>query len=292
MADNTVRLVVASSVPPADLRACLLAAFADYLIPIAIPAESWGPWLAQQGVELGESRVAVGGDGQPVALAFVAPRPSLRRWRLAGMGVLPNARGSGVARALLQDLIARAVSAGQSGVELEVFAQNARARALYERQGFAPRHELHGFRATAWNPSGAADERTSAAAGPTPAVQAVTRDEALQWLLEREAALGDLPLQAGPTSLRAREGWQAWRLGDAQVVLLPKGDKAWAVASLVDRSEQQRDAEALLRDVGARLAGMDWIVPQLQREDLGGAALRRLGFKPEPLHQLWMLRVL
>ena len=56
-------------------------------------------------------------------------------WRL-GMGLLPEARGRGVGRRLAQAGITAAVARGAERIELEVFASNARAIALYERLGF------------------------------------------------------------------------------------------------------------------------------------------------------------
>lgn len=57
-------------------------------------------------------------------------------WRL-GMGLLPSVRGRGIGRRLAQAAIASAVEHGAERIELEVFASNARAIALYERLGFA-----------------------------------------------------------------------------------------------------------------------------------------------------------
>ena len=56
-------------------------------------------------------------------------------WRL-GMGVLPAVRGRGVGRRLAEAAIAAARAKGAERIELEVFASNTRAIALYERLGF------------------------------------------------------------------------------------------------------------------------------------------------------------
>jgi len=56
-------------------------------------------------------------------------------WRL-GMGVLPAVRGRGVGRRLAEAAIAAAKAQGAERIELEVFASNTRAIALYERLGF------------------------------------------------------------------------------------------------------------------------------------------------------------
>ncbi len=56
-------------------------------------------------------------------------------WRL-GMGLLPTVRGRGVGRRLAEAAIAAAKAQGAERIELEVFASNTRAIALYEKLGF------------------------------------------------------------------------------------------------------------------------------------------------------------
>ena len=56
-------------------------------------------------------------------------------WRL-GMGLLPAVRGRGVGRRLAETAIAAAKAQGAERIELEVFASNTPAIALYEKLGF------------------------------------------------------------------------------------------------------------------------------------------------------------
>lgn len=56
-----------------------------------------------------------------------------------GMGLLPELRGRGLGRRLLERTLAAARASGLTRVELEVYVSNAAAIALYERCGF--RHE-------------------------------------------------------------------------------------------------------------------------------------------------------
>jgi ribosomal protein S18 acetylase RimI-like enzyme len=53
-----------------------------------------------------------------------------------GMTILPEARGLGGGRALLEAIVAHARERGAHKVELEVWPDNARAIALYESAGF------------------------------------------------------------------------------------------------------------------------------------------------------------
>lgn len=53
-----------------------------------------------------------------------------------GMGVLPEYRGKGIGRQLLQACISKAATKGITRIELEVRADNERAIALYKALGF------------------------------------------------------------------------------------------------------------------------------------------------------------
>ena len=287
-------LVPADQLPPRALHAALVAAFADYVGgPLAMALAQWPDFLARQAVDLRLSRVVLE-RGAPVALAFVAPRPRHARWRLATMGALPAARGGGAAKALLDDLIARAGDAGQAGLELEVFAQNPRALALYEGRGFQRRHPLHGWSA------GTAPALAAAAPADVHPV-AVDRETALAWLDEADERLSELPLQMLPRVLATVGApLHAWHLGSAQVVWTRPAEGPATLLSLVDRVPAQRDAQALVgalwRSLDAasrstRPGGSPCIrVPPLLRPDTGGLALARLGFQRAPLWQWWMAK--
>lgn len=273
-------LISAAEVAPASLHAAFGQAFADYLIgPFQLASAQWPGFLARQGVELGLSRVLRDGEGAVLAFSFVAPRPALQRWRLATMGAVPAARGSGAAPRLLDDVIARAAAASQRGVELEVFAQNERALRLYQGRGFEARHELHGYQA-------APGTIVQAPAVP----RTVEIDVALAWLDTAEARIPELPLQVTAAALRAAQGLVAWQQGEAQLLFSRPDDVTLAIASLIDTSPGQRDARVLLQALRAEFPQASWRVPQLQRMDLGGQALRALGAEALPMHQLWMVR--
>jgi ribosomal protein S18 acetylase RimI-like enzyme len=272
--------------PAADWHAAFTEAFADYLIgPFVLTPAQWPGFLARQGVDLSLSRAAMV-RGELAAFALVAPRPALHRWRLATMGARPSARGSGAAPALLDDFIGRATGAGLATVELEVFAANERALRLYRGRGFEIVHPLMGYERTA-----------QSAEGLVPAVHAVRLPEAWAWLDQAQARIPDLPLQVTAPVLHVAAAaappghpLQAWRHGAAQMVFAeqPSG-AAVVVHSLVDLHPQQIGAQALAEALAARHPGRTLRVPALQRPDLGGQALERAGFTPQPLHQ-WLMR--
>lgn len=269
-------LMPADEVQRADLHAALIDAFADYVAgPFQLTLDQVPVFLARQAIDLALSRVALDAAGAISAFAFVAPRARAGRWRLATMGARPAARGSGAAPALLDDLIAR-----QPTLELEVFAQNPRALRLYEGRGFVIRRPLHGWERAPAPPAGGA-----------PAVQAVGRDEAFAWLDAAEAGLPELPLQVTAAALAGQPAvLTAWRRGGAQLVFGCPGEGVAVIHSLVDRDPTQQDAQALVQALMHAQPARTLRCPPLQRDDVGGQALQRLGFVPLPLHQWWMLR--
>jgi hypothetical protein len=178
---------------------------------------------------------------------------------------------------LLDGVVARAAAHGMAAVELEVFAQNERALRLYRGRGFEPRHELHGYLAAPGQVlPGEAD------------IDAVEPSQALAWLRE-QAAGPELPFQVSAAGLDAG-GWQAWQHGGAQLVFSPGPEGTVLVLSLIDPGAYQADARVLLQALRAAHPGATLKVPQLQRPDLGGAALLALGFERQPLHQWLMVR--
>lgn len=273
---SAFRLVPANVVPPAQLHTAFRTAFADYLIgPFTLALSQWPGFLSRQAVSLSRSRVALLGD-EILALALVAPRG--QRWRLATMGAVPLARGSGAAPALLDELIARATAHGLDALELEVFAQNERAVRLYRSRGFGERMALHGYTL-------AGDVSLPAAA-----IQPcdVGREAALGWLDAAEAAGLELPLQVTAPVLAASPlAWQAWQSGSAQLVFVVQDDGV-RILSLVDRQPAQQAARALLLALRAAHPGLPWDVPQLQAAHVGGDALLALGASREPLYQYLM----
>ena len=294
--------MAAFSIVPTDhvsavaLHAAFVRAFSDYLAgPFNLALDQWPGFVMRQRIDLSLGRAAVSAEGNVLAFALVAPRPTLGRWRLGTMGAVPEARGSGAAVALLQDFVARGRAAGLKAVELEVFAQNERAANLYRRHGFVERHALHGWqRGVSLEGQDSQESRVDAGEAPSPhlvpeAGLACTQAEALAWLREAEEAIPDLPLQvsAGVVSVLTVP-WTAWRRGSAQLVFSGDSEAGVTVRSLIDRNPAQQDAQALVQALLAAHPGAKVSVPALQRGDLGGEAVQRCGFAVEPLNQLIM----
>lgn len=79
-------------------------------------------------------------DGRIVASSEVGQRaehfPEMSHVGVLGIGILKNARGTGLGTALMQSLIQLAKQLGIKIVILDMFATNKVARGLYEKVGF------------------------------------------------------------------------------------------------------------------------------------------------------------
>ena len=85
--------------------------------------------------ELGKG-IFLAAERDGAAVGYVGCQTVLDEGYITNVAVSPDCRRQGVARALLDELKARAVQAGLSFVTLEVRASNAPAIALYEGAGF------------------------------------------------------------------------------------------------------------------------------------------------------------
>ena len=300
-------MLSAEAVDAQALRDAFNAAFADYLIgPMTVAAEGWPVLLARQGVQLAASRVVADGAGQVLAFALVAPlkEPAGRsrgalassagglgapgpgglvrhRTRLATMGARPEARGAGHAPRLLDQVIAEAAARGDRTIELEVFARNARALALYRSRGFEPVAELHGYTRRPGMPAAVATDR----------IDEGGQADAVAWL--ESCGVDGLPFQLGAQSIAAvTTPVKAWRCGGAQMVFSDADPNRIAILSLVDADARQHGSRQLARVLAAHYPQAVLRMPQLLRLDRGGDALAAEGWTREPLHQLLLRRPL
>jgi len=271
----------ATDLAPADLHAANLAAFADYIAgPMHLPFDQWPSLIARQGIDLARSRVAVR-DGAIMSYAYVCPRPDVGRGRLAILGALPAARGTGAAPALIDDFLARAKAEGMGHAELECFAANERALRLYRSRGFEVVCALNGWKAP--------DE-------PAPAdvardLRAVTREAALAWVDDAGRRIDWLPFQNTSRCLSAQvRPLTFWQRGRAQLAFSAVAGTQTLVHSVIDLDPALGDAQALAEALRAAHPGT--FAPPIFRDDLGGEALRRAGWAPHDLNQVLMRRVL
>ena len=87
-------------------------------------------------------------EGEVVGWCDAIPKPyeGMRHCASLGMGLLPPFRGRGVGARMLAETLEGAAAQGITRVELEVFATNERAIALYERRGFLHEGRKRGAR--------------------------------------------------------------------------------------------------------------------------------------------------
>ncbi len=280
---TTFSIAAADAFSGAELHAANLAAFADYVAgPIQMTLAQWPSFVGRQGIDLARSRVAVL-DGAIVSFALACPRPDVGRRRLAGMGSLPAARGTGAAPALLDDFLARAAADGVAHAELECFAANERALRLYRSRGFEAVCALNAWKAP--------DAPAPSPAGGTRDLRPVAREAAFAWLDEADRCIAWLPFQNTSRCLGAQpRPLTSWQCGSAQLVFSAVEGTQTLVHSLVDLDPALRYAQALAQALGAAHPGT--FAPPIFRDDLGGEALRRAGWAPHGLNQVLMKRVL
>jgi ribosomal protein S18 acetylase RimI-like enzyme len=221
-------------------------------------------------------------DGQAVGIALIARRG----WtvRLAAMALVPEARGAGLGRWLLERTIEEAQVRGQRAMVLEVIEQNEPALRLYRTSGFRAMRRLVGYVAAPPHEGG-----EGAGPGPDPLQEIDVREFA-----RRVSAHGlrDLPWQISGESL-AHLGPPnvAYRLEEAFALLSdPEGSQVAVRGLLVaPRARRQGRATRLLQVLLARHPGKTWRVPALCPEEATGP-FEKLGFERISLSQRQMIR--
>jgi ribosomal protein S18 acetylase RimI-like enzyme len=249
--------------------------FADYFVKIELSAESLAHMAAQEGIQLGASRVVKSGNDL-VAAGLVARRG----WssRLAGMAVVPEVRGRGIGKFLTKRLIAESMERGDRRMELEVIEANAPAVTLYEKEGFRTLRRLLSYDL------------------PEPGEEVKAELEEIDI---REASslvtkygLPDLPWQvSGESVAHISPPNRAFRLDSACAVISDVGAKRIAIRSLVVRPESrgQGQAKKLLMVLQAEFPGKEWAVPALCPEEMG-RAFESAGFERGNLSQFHMVK--
>ncbi|MDY7075408.1 MAG: GNAT family N-acetyltransferase [Chloroflexota bacterium] len=246
--------------------------FVDYFLKIEFDVASLLHMVCHDGIDIASSRI-VSQDGKAVGVALIARRG----WtsRLAGMAIVPEARGKGIGKWLMEQLISEAKERGERTMVLEVVEQNAPGVRLYQGCGFRALRQLVGYAVA--EPEGVGGE--------------------LKEIDVREAArmatmygLPDLPWQVSGESLsRAGPPGKAYRMGSAYVAISDPERPHAAIRTIVVEPEARKQGQAtrLLRAVTAEHPGKTWIVPALCPAEIGGV-FEKVGFEKEDLSQLQM----
>ncbi|HET9673423.1 MAG TPA: GNAT family N-acetyltransferase [Gaiellaceae bacterium] len=134
-----MELVPAATFSDAELAALFTAGYEGYFMPIAIDADSFRFLARSFDYDLDASRVARDAE-ESVGLVMVARRDD-EAW-IGGLAVIPERRGAGVGRRLMEAAAAEARARGVRQIWLEVLVQNEPAIRLYEQLGYERVREL------------------------------------------------------------------------------------------------------------------------------------------------------
>jgi RimJ/RimL family protein N-acetyltransferase len=120
------------------------------------PAESTRNFVRHVLSGEGVQRLAIAHEDEVVGWCDIVRKPMMgfRHTGRMGMGLLPDYRGAGLGRRLLAETLEAARTMGIERVELEVFASNKSAIALYQNLGFV----LEGVKKNARKLDGAYDD--------------------------------------------------------------------------------------------------------------------------------------
>ncbi len=251
----------------------LTAGFADYFVPVQIPAAGLLNMVRQDSVDLQWSRVILQNE-KPVGVALIARRG----WtsRLAAMSIVPDARGQGIGAMCVQQLLDEARARGDRTMTLEVIEQNTPAVRLYEKCGFVKMRRLIGFGGQP-QPEPSAMELMQVDVREVARVLIAHGGDDLPWQLS-----GETLAQAGPPTLAFQNEYSyiAFSNPDAPTIVVR------ALVTL-PHARRQGHAGALLRAVIARYPEKTWRVPATLPEEFSGV-FEKCGFTREKLSQ-WQM---
>lgn len=250
--------------------------FSDYLVPIQLDLPHFFDLLRTAHVDINLSQIVVSEQG-----ALGAALVARRGWssRLAGMSIIPEARGKKVGQWLMEQLINHARQRGDRRMELEVIEQNEPAVKLYRKIGFQTMRRLESYRLE--NPMGIAAELT---------------EIDIRELADRINLYGlpHLPWQLSGENLAANGLPQrAFRLDSAYVSISDPNAETIVLRSLLtlpqDRNHGQ--ASSLMKALFAQFPGKAWVVPAIFPQEIG-TFFERLGFERQKLSQFQMELIL
>jgi GNAT superfamily N-acetyltransferase len=265
--------VAAAELPYRELAQLFERSFEDYVVPMRATPSGTEARNRIEHVDLFASKIALHGAA-PVALALIARRG--RRSRVAAMGVVVEARGSGVARALLDHVIDEARARGDEALILECIASNARALRLYRRAGFVVTGRLVGWRAGAL------------AAVPQPIVE-VDPAELGRRLARTDHA--SLPWQLAPETLAALTApARGWTIDGTALAVGSVLEHELALRAVFTPPALRRAGHAarLLRGLAAAFAPLRLTLAPIVPEGLGSELAAHLGAVPHELSQVEM----
>ena len=258
-----------------ETTALLNRGFADYFVKIEFSVASLLHMVRYDGIDMTSSRVVLQ-DGEAVGVALIARRG----WtsRLAGMAIVPEGRGKGVGKWLMEQLIAEAKERSERTMVLEVIEQNTAGVRLYQGSGFRVLRQLVGYAASEIEIDGGIEKELN---------EIDTRQAASMVTMY---GLPDLPWQiSGESVAQTGPPSRAYQMGSAHIAISDPKRSHVAIRTIVVEPESRRQGQAtrLLRAVMAKYPGKRWIVSALCPAEIG-IVFEKVGFEKGDLSQLQM----
>jgi ribosomal protein S18 acetylase RimI-like enzyme len=264
----------------AEVAAAFTHSFESYLIPVSLGAELYERRFRAEHLDPFASRVYY--CGESFAAVLLVTRRGLSS-RVAALAVVPELRGRGLGRRIMEEALADARGRGDRAMSLEVIEGNESAIALYTRLGFSARRRLVGYLRAA--EAGEADRRGAdealAEVDPLEFSRVVAQegDDELPWMLMAE------------TFAAATAPAKAYSLGGHAYALVRN---AWAeplpLSGLVVRRAERRRGwgRRMLKALAAIYPGRAWAIQPIVPEDLAPEFFACMGWGRQELTQIEM----
>lgn len=254
-------------------------AFANYVAGWHdLDAAGLARFLSLQGADLFYSRFVA--DEARALLGFGFINRAGNFPRLAGMALVPEARGTGAAAFLLESLCEEAKARRESAMLLEVIEQNPRAHAFYRRHGFRELGRLAGWRQKENDPPPSAATAFGETSVNDAMAMPVPHDyPAIPWQITRGAVSRVV-------------GARAYRMNDAALVVSEPANPPIRVHSFHGPTNDHARLRELLQATMAHWRGCEFWVPAVFPEEFGQEIFAPLGFQREELSQFYMRREL
>lgn len=239
-----------------------------------LTAETLTKFLCLQGADIFYSRF-VRGNQEWAGLAYISRNGNILR--LATMGIVPSARGSGASSTLINHLFEEMRSRGDKTMTLEVVQQNPRAVALYRRHHFRQTAQLIGWRLG------------ELAAIPN---ESLPEPEEIPVALALNAPnprnYPEIPMQVSRFAIAKVEGTRAFRVGDVCVVIGNPTAAEVRVHGFFSQSHNWENLRAALTSVIRQFPECTFFTPPVFLEEYGTQVFEPLGFAREPISQFYM----
>ena len=271
----TPEMIPAHEVPLAEQARVFTQAFAGYVGgSFEMDAAGLARFICHQGADLSYSyfvRIAEGLAG----FAYINRTGNISR--VAGMGIVPAARRTGLARQLLTHVLAEARGRGDQAMTLEVIEQNPAAHRLYADQGFRETGHLLGWRRKA-NPP---------ASEPTVPLEEISLIRATQ--IPGALEYPELPWPISRHAIAKSAAACAFCSGHALIVIgnpevSPVRLHALSCFDRMDWSALRTATNTVLQ----RYPEREFFTPAVFPEQFGEEVFQPLGFAPEPISQFLM----